>query len=154
MKTSHILYLSAFILMISLLSCKQSGNNSDIPADVVNNPNSASGSTDPDALPVLAFEKDFHDFGNLRSGEKVTYSFKFKNTGKSMLVISSVTTSCGCTVSDYPKQPIKPGDQGTVDVSFDSAGRRGIQNKTITVFSNTQPPTTQLSIKAMVVESE
>lgn len=154
MKTSHILYLSAFILMISLLSCKQSGSNSDIPADVVNNPNSASGKSDPDALPVLTFEKDFHDFGNLRSGEKVTYSFKFKNTGKSMLVISSVTTSCGCTVSDYPKQPIKPGDQGTVDVSFDSARRRGIQNKTITVFSNTQPPTTQLSIKAMVVESE
>lgn len=140
--------------MISLLSCKQSGSNSDIPADVVNNPNSASGKSGPDALPVLTFEKDFHDFGNLRSGEKVTYSFKFKNTGKSMLVISSVTTSCGCTVSDYPKQPIKPGDQGTVDVSFDSARRRGIQNKTITVFSNTQPPTTQLSIKAMVVESE
>ena len=140
--------------MISLLSCKQSGSNSDIPADVVNNPNSASGKSDPDALLVLTFEKDFHDFGNLRSGEKVTYSFKFKNTGKSMLVISSVTTSCGCTVSDYPKQPIKPGDQGTVDVSFDSARRRGIQNKTITVFSNTQPPTTQLSIKAMVVESE
>jgi hypothetical protein len=105
-------------------------------------------------MPAITFEKDFHDFGNLRSGEKVTFFFKFKNTGKSLLVISDVTTSCGCTISNYPKQPIKPGEESTVDVSFDSEGRHGIQNKTITVLSNTQPPTTTLRIKAIVVEPD
>jgi len=138
----------------SLLSCSQKGGKDDIPADVVNNPNSANGIGDMKSLPVITFEKDFHDFGNLNSGEKVTYSFKFKNTGKSLLVISNVSTSCGCTVSDYPRQPIKPGEGSTIDVSFDSEGRHGFQNKTITVFSNTQPPTNLLRIKASVVEPE
>ena len=136
------------------LSCSRKGGNTDIPANVVTNPNSASGTADMNALPVITFEKDFHDFGNLKAGEKVTYSFKFKNTGKALLVISSVTTSCGCTVSDYPRQPIKPGENSTIDVSFDSEGRRGLQNKTITVFSNTQPPTNLLRIKAGVIEPE
>ncbi|MBK7028558.1 MAG: DUF1573 domain-containing protein [Bacteroidales bacterium] len=154
MKRILLVYFQVLILLIGLSSCKSGDSGQDIPAGVVNNPNTASGKADKDALPVLSFEKDFHDFGKLQTGEKVTYSFKFKNTGNSMLVISTVTTSCGCTVSDYPKQPIKPGEDGTVDVSFDSEGRHGIQNKSITVFSNTQPPTTQLSIKALVIEPE
>lgn len=151
---SRYLLVALLSSIILLVSCNSGNNGSDIPADVINNPNSAEGSSDPSGLPVITFEKDFHDFGNLRSGEKVTYSFKFKNTGKSMLLISSVTSSCGCTVSDYPKQPIKPGEEGTVDVSFDSERRHGLQNKTVTVFSNTQPPTTLLSIKANVIQPE
>jgi hypothetical protein len=151
MKTRILLYF--FISStIALFSCS-TGNNTDLPSDVVNNPNTASGKYDAGSLPVITFEKDFHDFGNLRSGEKVSYFFKFKNTGKSLLIISKVSTSCGCTISDYPKQPIKSGESGTVQVSFDSEGRHGIQNKSITVLSNTQPSTTVLHIKANVVES-
>jgi len=150
--------LNRLLLLIActafiVLSCSR-GNKKDIPANVVTNPNSASGSVDMSKLPVITFEKDFHDFGNLKSGEKVTYSFKFKNTGKTLLVISSVTTSCGCTVSDYPRQPIKPGEDATIDVSYDSEGKHGLQNKTVTVFSNTQPPTNMLRIKASVIDPE
>lgn len=153
--TRFNLFITAvFALFVILVSCKPKQAGTDIPADVVTNPNTADGKYDPSSLPVITFEKDFHDFGTLTSGEKVTYSFKFKNTGKSMLVISSVTTSCGCTISDYPKQPIKPGEGGTVDVSFDSEGRHGLQNKSVTVFSNTQPPTCILRIKASVNEAE
>jgi hypothetical protein len=141
-------------LALMLFSCDRQGSSSDIPAGVVNNPNSATGTPDMKGLPVITFEKDYHDFGNLKSGEKVSYSFKFKNTGKSLLVISSVSTSCGCTVSDYPHQPIKPGESSTIDVSFDSEGRHGLQTKTITVSSNAQPPVTQLRIKASVFEAE
>ncbi|NVO18106.1 MAG: DUF1573 domain-containing protein [Bacteroidetes bacterium] len=141
--------------LISLISsCNRNGNGSDIPANVVTNPNTADGKADMNSLPVITFEKDFHDFGELKAGEKVTYSFKFRNTGKSLLVISNVTTSCGCTVSEYPHQPVKPGEQSTVDVSFDSEGKRGIQNKSVTVFTNTQPPSNILRIKAAVVEAE
>jgi len=142
-------FFAAFIVLF-MVSCSNSGNDADLPADIVRNPNSASGKGDKSELPVITFEKDFHDFGNLRTGERVRYSFKFRNTGKTLLVISSVTSSCGCTVSDFPRQPIKPGDGGTIDVSFNSEGRRGIQNKSVTVFSNTQPPTTMLRIKAMI----
>ncbi|MBK7214753.1 MAG: DUF1573 domain-containing protein [Bacteroidales bacterium] len=148
----HAIIASVFVLMLS--ACSSGTGGQDIPGDVVSNPNTASGKPDPNALPLITFEKDYHDFGKLQTGEKVTYSFKFKNTGKAMLVISSVTTSCGCTVSDFPKQPIKPGEGSTVDVSFDSEGRHGLQNKTITVFSNTQPPTTILRIQANVIEPD
>ncbi len=154
MKKNIIAYLLPFIITFFLLSCSSKTNSDDLPAGVVTNPNTADGTFDKDALPVLTFEKDFHDFGKLISGERVTYSFKFKNTGKSLLIISNVSTSCGCTVSAFPKQPIKPGEGASIDVSFDSEGRHGMQTKTITVFTNTQPPTTTLRIQSQVVEPE
>jgi hypothetical protein len=153
MNRIHVLLIASLFAFFSM-SCSRNGSSTDIPASVVSNPNSASGKSDMKELPVITFEKDFHDFGNLRSGEKVTYSFKFKNSGNSLLVISNVSTSCGCTVSDYPHQPIKPGEGSTIDVSFDSEGRHGLQSKTITVFSNTQPPTNLLRIKASVLDPE
>jgi hypothetical protein len=146
--------VSIFVLLLGglLVSCS-SGNkkDSDLPASVVQNPNTASGKADPDKLPKIEFEKDFHDFGKIIQGEKVTFAFKFKNTGKSLLLISSVSTTCGCTVTDFPKEPIKPGESGKIDVSFDSEGKRGPQNKTATVMANTQPNSTLLRIQAMVV---
>ncbi|HNX43242.1 MAG TPA: DUF1573 domain-containing protein [Bacteroidales bacterium] len=151
MKPKLLLTALMAVLLITGQSCNKRGKN-DLPADVIMNPNTASGKVDPNALPVIEFETDFHDFGKLMSGEKVTYSFKFKNKGKGMLLISKVSTSCGCTISEYPKEPLKSGAEGTIDVSFDSEGRIGLQNKTITVFSNTQPSTTMLRIQASVVD--
>jgi hypothetical protein len=152
MRTSTIIVISALLLGGLTISCS-SGNNkgSDLPAGVIENPNTASGKADMDKLPKIEFEKDFHDFGKIIQGEKVTYSFKFKNTGNSLLLISDVSTSCGCTVGDYPKDPVKPGESGKIDVSFDSEGKRGPQNKTATVFANTQPNTTALRIQALVI---
>jgi hypothetical protein len=146
--------LLAVFISVLLISCNSHDSSTDLPAGVVTNPNTADGKVDKDALPVISFEKDFHDFNKLISGEQVSYSFKFKNTGKTLLIISNVSTSCGCTVSSFPKQPIKPGEGATIDVSFDSEGRHGLQTKTITVFTNTQPPTTILRIQAQVVEPE
>jgi len=154
MKTFKIPVFLLLIFALTAVSCGSRKATNDLPAGVVSNPNTAGGTSDPDALPVISFEKDFHDFGKLYAGEQVTYSFKFKNTGKSILVISSVSTSCGCTVSTFPKQPINPGEGATIDVSFDSNGRHGLQSKTVTVFTNTQPSVTTLRIKAQVVEPE
>ncbi len=137
-----------------IISCGRRNGNTDLPGSIVTNPNSADGKSTAGGLPVISFEKDFHDFGKLISGEQVTYAFKFKNTGNSLLLISSVSTSCGCTVSSFPKQPIKPGEGATIDVSFDSQGKHGIQTKTVTVFANTQPPTTTLRIQSMVYEAD
>jgi hypothetical protein len=148
--------LHAFISLIFLLvisGCKPSVNNplETIPADVVNNPNSASGTADKGSLPYIQFEEMEHDFGRIIEGETVAYSFKFTNTGKSDLIIAEVSTSCGCAVPSYPKTPIRPKEGGVVKISFNSNGKRGYQSKNIIVASNTQPNTTVIRIKAQVV---
>lgn len=154
MKKHFIIILACIVVTGIVFSCNSRNGNTDLPAGVITNPNTADGTVDKDALPIISFEKDFHDFGKLISGEQVTYSFKFKNTGKSLLIIANVSTSCGCTVSSFPKQPIKPGEGATIDVSFDSKDRHGLQTKSITVFSNTQPPSTILRIQSSVVEPD
>ena len=138
------------LALFFLVSCN-SGDNKDLPADIVNNPNSAQGKSDLSSLPQIKFEEDVHDFGKIIEGETVSYSFKFKNTGKSDLVIADVSTSCGCTVPSYPDTPVHPGDEDVIRIAFSSAGRRGYQSKNIVVVANTQPNTTIIKIKALVV---
>ena len=74
-----------------------------------------------------------------QAGEKITYEFKFNNTGKSPLIISDAKASCGCTVPEWPKEPVMPGQGGKIKVTFDSAGKSGLQDKQITVTANTNP---------------
>ncbi len=154
MKRIKFTAILTLFLMVILAGCKTKSESSDLPAGIVTNPNSADGTYDENALPIISFEKDFHDFGKLISGEQVMYSFKFKNTGKALLIISNVSTSCGCTVSTFPRKPLKPGESATIDVSFDSSGRHGMQSKTVSVFTNTQPPNTTLRIQSVVVEPD
>ncbi|MCB2222177.1 MAG: DUF1573 domain-containing protein [Bacteroidetes bacterium] len=144
----RLTYFITIVIITGLFAC--SGEQGKIPADVVKNPISASGDQQND-LPVIAFDKTEHDFGKLIQGEKVTYNFKFKNSGQSDLLISQVHSSCGCTVPDFPREPIKPGDTGLIKVTFDSAGRSGIQNKSVTIVSNCQPNKTVVRIKAKVI---
>ena len=74
----------------------------------------------------------------------------FLNLGKEDLVITSVSTTCGCTVTDFPKDPVKPGEGGTIEVTFNSSGKSGKQAKVITVATNANPSESQLTIKANV----
>ncbi len=90
--------------------------------------------------PVMKFEKESHDFGKLRVGDKVSYDFKFANTGKTPLIITDGFASCGCTKPTWPKTPIKPGENGIIHVTFDSKGKTpGLQDKLITITANTAP---------------
>jgi hypothetical protein len=100
--------------------------------------------------PVAAFAKLEHDFGTINEGQVVEYTFSVKNTGAAPMVIQDAKPSCGCTVPDWTKQPIPPGGTGFVKAKFDSNGKPGIQNKTITVMANTYPKQTVLRFKAMV----
>jgi hypothetical protein len=136
-----------FILFVS--SC---GSSDTIKtSDIVNNPNTADGNIDLDKLPVFEFETEEHDFGKIMQGEQVSFVFKFKNSGKSDLVISGQKATCGCTVADYPKNPVKPGENGQITVSFNSEGKHGMQTKSVTLTANTQPNSKVLTIKAEVV---
>ena len=143
-------FIHIFIIVILVIAFGCSGNDGRLPADVVNIPNSASGDENLDELPVISFETIEHNFGKVIQGEVVSYSFHFKNTGKSDLVIAGISAACGCTASEYPKTPVKPGEENKIAVTFDSSGKQGFQNKTLSVAANTQPSNTVLTITAMV----
>ncbi len=100
--------------------------------------------------PDLVFDQTVHDFGKIVQGEIVKYNFHFKNVGNADLRISRISTSCGCTVGNYPHKPVKPGAEGDIDVTFNSTHKLGYQNKSIMILSNTVPKRIVLRIKAMV----
>ena len=102
-------------------------------------------------LPILSFETTDHDFGTIKEGQVVEYTYAFKNTGEAPLIIQSAQGSCGCTVPEWSKDPIHVGGTGFVKAKFGSNGKPNIQNKTVTVTSNTYPKKTTLRFKAMVV---
>jgi hypothetical protein len=87
------------------------------------------------------------NFGTIAEGEKVEYSYRFKNTGSTPLMIVSATASCGCTVPEKPEKPVLPGETSYIKVVFNSQGKVGQNHKDITVIANTYPafPTLKLS---------
>jgi len=101
--------------------------------------------------PEITFTEELHNFGTVNDGEKKVFSFTFQNTGQADLIISGVETSCGCTVSDFPKDPILPGAKGQINILFDSKDEVGEKDETITVYSNTPKPKKELTIVANVV---
>lgn len=102
----------------------------------------------------MEFEEETHDFGNIKQGDKVSHDFKFTNTGGSDLVIESAMGSCGCTVPEYPKTPIKPGESGVMKVTFNSAGKRGDVTKSVTIACNTKATMEKIKVKANIETPE
>jgi len=107
--------------------------------------------SNPDGIAKIKFDTTYYDFGTLSQGEKVVYTFKFKNTGNADLIIQDAYSTCGCTIPNYSKEPIAPGDEGKIEVLFDSSGKRGIQYKTVTLKLNTKQKEKSLNIKANVL---
>jgi len=105
---------------------------------------------DPSA-PKITFEVMEYNFDSIVQGDTVKYTFKFKNTGKSPLLITDAQVGCGCTAPTYPHEPIAPGKSGTVYVEFRSAGKMGPQDKTITIVSNNGSGNVILHLKGKVV---
>jgi hypothetical protein len=114
----------------------------DATTKAVENPNA----------PVITFEKTTHDYGTVTKGGDGTCEFKFKNNGVEPLILSNVSSSCGCTVPEWPREPILKGKSASVKVKYDT-NRVGPINKTITVMSNAKVPSIQLKIVGNVVEA-
>ena len=150
--------IKAFALSIGLAAVLVScGGKSGLNADDVTNPATASGDYDPETQPKIEFTELEYDFGKIMEGDKTTHAFKFKNTGKSQLIISDVGTSCGCTVAEKPDEPIAPGDESEILAEFNSTGKADRTKaetkveKVISVYSNTTPNLTKLKMKGIII---
>jgi hypothetical protein len=101
---------------------------------------------------TLAFAGISHDFGNINQDSENQHTFTFTNTGDKPLIIETATGSCGCTVPEFPRKPIAPGESSEIKVMYKPGKQKGLQNKSITVIANTQPKDTRLNITANVQE--
>ena len=146
MNIKYLIFV-AVMAIFALPSCNNKGDGK-LSTDLVTSPKSATEDSEKQA--IIKFDNEWHDFGTLLQGEVVTYSFHFTNTGDVPLLISSVNSSCGCTVGDYPRTPIEPGKTGAIKATYNSKGHHGFQNRTLTVMSNAIPSKTVLRIKGKV----
>lgn len=100
---------------------------------------------------TIQFESIEINFGEVKEGTTVSKIYKLKNTGKKRLMIEKVEGSCGCTVAEWPRYPVEPGENAEIKVNFNTLGKRGDQDKSITVTANTEPALTILRIKGKVL---
>ena len=100
--------------------------------------------------PKMDFEATEWDFGEIDQGDAVEYAFKFKNSGTDPLIITNAKGSCGCTVPEWPREPVAPGETGVIDVKFNSKGKKGKQNKRVTLTTNMVPSQQVLIVKGQV----
>jgi len=164
MKNLKLFSLAAFAILLGVTSCKndKTDSSSTQPTTAtttdVSNPAGTTGEATPPAptgpTTSVEFEELVHDFGEVVEGTMVKHVYKFKNTGSEPLVISDAKGSCGCTVPDWPREPIAPGASGVINVQFDSKGKGSDdgskQSKRVTVTANTNPAQTYLTITGVV----
>lgn len=154
MRLGYLLFSVAALLS----SCDGNGSGEASDKDdsllstaLVHNPATA-GASDASGrgVPSLRFTDTAHSFGTISEGETVEYSFPFTNTGDAPLLVTGASASCGCTVPDYPREPLAPGKGGAIRVTFNSKGKPGHQEKTVTVTANTAQGQHLLNIAADV----
>ncbi|HEY9178501.1 MAG TPA: DUF1573 domain-containing protein [Flavipsychrobacter sp.] len=153
-------FVALSLLTIVLVACGDSNQSKSdaqekdglLSADLVTNPHSAKGLDTAiyNQLPTMDFEDTVHHFGNLEEGVKASYSFEFVNNGKTPLIVSAAKGSCGCTVAEYPRDPVHPGASGIIQVLFDTYGKPGHQEKSIALTTNSKRGVHMLYIKAEV----
>jgi hypothetical protein len=119
-------------------------------ADLVYNPMRSDGTLDSTYLPILTWEEVVYDFGTIIEGDIVIREFHFTNTGTAPLLIVNASSTCGCTIPEWPKNPIPPDSSGFIKVKFNSLDKMGDQNKVVTIFANTFPNTTKIALKGKV----
>jgi hypothetical protein len=144
--------LICFISVCGLLLFSQCDNlfkNKKMNTGTMNN-NATPGGNNSDAMPDMKFEEEDHDIGSIEQGEVLNFSFKFTNSGQADLIINNCQASCGCTIPNWPRQPIRPGESGAIDVQFDSKGKQNNITKEITVSTNCVPGARKIKFHGFV----
>lgn len=158
MKKTFVKALIVLITTAGMYSCNTEAKRADtadtqVNANVQTTSQPSTGasvqSVAADA-PVMTFEKTNWDFGTIQEGDVVKHTYTFTNTGKSPLIIQNATAQCGCTVPDWTRTPVAPGEKGELRVEFNSKGKAGVQSKSVTITANTQPEINQVMLKGVV----
>lgn len=152
--------LLLLIFVIGFFSCQNSSQQPEKSIDeikaenpisqIIKNPVSANEPTDTVNVAKMEFEETEFDFGEVNEGEKVNHVYKFTNTGKVPLLISNARSTCGCTVPEWPKDPIAPGEGGEISVEFNTKNKKNKQSKPVTITANTYPSQTKVFLKGFV----
>ena len=149
------------LLAIGTIACKKAPDTSKEPVDadfspkgdlgdLVYNPVRSDGTIDSSYLPIITWQAAEFDFGTILEGDIVTRDFVFTNTGTAPLIITNASSTCGCTIPEWPKTPIPPDSTASITVKFNSLDKRGDQNKVVTIFANTFPNTSKITITGKV----
>ncbi len=140
-------FIHSLILILIVSACSSANEDRSIGTDMIDIPATSEGNS-TSKQPAITFEQTEIDAGRIAQGEILGLIYRFKNTGKSPLVISSVEGSCGCTIpKTWPSGKIMPGESGEIHIEFNSEEKAGPQTITISVVTNTVPSLTQLLIK-------
>lgn len=153
--------LIPILLVLVLTSCKKESPNATSDADVefkptgnmsdlVYNPMRPDGTLDSSYLPVLTWKEVEYDFGSAFEGDIVTKDFFFTNTGTAPLLILNASSTCGCTIPEWPKKPVPPDSTASIRVKFNTLHKPGAQSKEVTIFANTFPNTSKILLKGQV----
>jgi hypothetical protein len=134
------IFISFILLQVGVQSCTQKSTDTSDAANLL-----------MDKTTSIEFFKKEHSFGILKSNEVVKHYFKFQNTGKENLIILETKASCNCTVPKVPDYPVKPNKMDSILVEFDPKGQKGIQFKTVRIYTNTIPVVNILRFKAEVI---
>lgn len=147
-----------FLLMLGTLAFFACKNDKDgvkelaggPNSDLIRNPATADLPTDTNQLARIYFEESEFDFGEVKEGDIVNHSFKFTNTGKVPLTIMNARSTCGCTIPEWPDEPIPPGGTGEIKAKFNTDMKKNQQKKVITITANTYPNESRVTLKGMV----
>ena len=151
MKTPQFILVLIFSVAIS---CHSTSEDKVITTDLVSSPLTANQTAEKVLTPKIQMDEESFDFGEIEQGESVTHDFVLKNIGDANLIISTAKGSCGCTVPEWPKEPITKAEQATIKVTFNSAGKLGKQNKKVTLVTNAIPNTKVITITGNVIVPE
>lgn len=159
MKTKSLWFI---LLLFTMLSCQQGENKVESKdpvlekiagkdyAEMIQIPTTPEGKIDTSQTAIITLENKVFHFDTIDQGDMVEHDFTFTNTGKKDLYLLEINSSCGCTVSEYSKEAIAPGERGSIRVVFDSKGKKGKQNRKITVITNAFPSESVLHMNGFV----
>jgi len=142
-----VTYAFSLSIVLAVISCEEKPNEE---SSVTQAP-PALVQQEPLKQTSIVFEEPEHAFGDVKEGDFAKHEFVFKNTGTEPLYVRDAKASCGCTTPEWTKDTIAPGAEGKILVQFNSQGRPGDFNKSVTVLANTDPEATVITIKGHVI---
>jgi len=140
-------FLAGLVVSVSLVSCLSNDPNKDVTKA---SPEAEKSLKDTANFTSIQWIDSVKDFGKIQEGANIELTYRFKNTGSKPLVVADVHPGCGCTLVEKPTKPVMPGQEGEIKGSFDTKGRVGHSEKTITVNVNTIKQNYQLSFSVDV----